>query len=51
MDVDNLQSPITASDDVILSGTGEVGVEVEMATLWVTSIPERHGDSEGEASG
>ena len=26
-------SPITASDNAVLSGTGEVGVEAEMATL------------------
>ena len=51
MDVDNLKSPITASDDAILSSTGEAGVEVEMATLWVTSTSERHGDGEGEDSG
>ena len=50
MDVDNPQSPITASDDAVLSGTGEAGVE-EMATLRVASTPERREDDEGEASG
>ena len=51
MDVDDLQSPITASDDAVLSGTREAGVEEEMATLWVTSTPQRPEDDEGEASG
>ena len=51
MDVDNPQSPITASDDAVLTSTGESGVEVEMATLQVDSTPERPEDDEGEASG
>ena len=51
MDVDDPQSPITARDDAVLSGTGEAGVEEEMATLQVTSTPERREDDEGEASG
>ena len=51
MDMDNPQSPITASDDAVLSGTREAGVEAEMATLRVTSTPERCGDDEEEASG
>ena len=34
----------------VLSSTGEVGVEEEMAMLQVDSTPERHGDKEGEAS-
>ena len=50
MDVDNPQSPIMASDDAVLSSTGESGVEMEMATLCVTSNPERPEDDEGEAS-
>ena len=50
MDVDNPQSPITASDDAVLTSTGEVGAEVEMATLRVASTPERPEDDEGEAS-
>ena len=50
MDVDDPQSPITASDDAVLSGTREAGIEEEMATLQVTSTPERCEDDEGEAS-
>ena len=50
MDVDDPNSPITASDDAFLSGNGEAGVEEEMAMLRVDSTPERCGDSEGEAS-
>ena len=50
MDVDDPQSPITASDDAILSSTRDMGVKGEMATLRVTSIPERCRDNEGEAS-
>ena len=51
MDVDNPQSPITASDDAFLTSTGELGVEAEMATLRVNSTPEKPEDDEGEASG
>ena len=51
MDVDDPQSPITASDDAVLTSTGEVAVEVELATLRVTSTPERRRDGKGEASG
>ena len=50
MDVDDPQSPITARDDAVLSGTGEAGVEEEMATIRVASTPERCEDDEGEAS-
>ena len=38
MEVDDPNSPITASDDAILSGAGEAGVE-EMAMLRVNSTP------------
>ena len=51
MEVDDPQSPIMASDDAVLSGSREAGVEVEMATLHVTSTPEGPEDDEGEASG
>ena len=51
MDVDDPQSPITASDDAILTGAGELGVEAEMATLRVDSTPERPEDDGEEASG
>ena len=50
MEVEGTQSHITASDDAILTGTGESGVEVEMATLCVDSSPERPEEDEGEAS-
>ena len=50
MDVDDPQSPITASDDAILTSTGESGVKVEMATLRVDSTPERPEDDREEAS-
>ena len=51
MNVDDPQSPIMDSDDAVLSGTGEAGVEAEMATLRVNSTPERWEDDKGEASG
>ena len=50
MDVDDLQSPIMASDDAILTGTRESGVKAEMATLRVNSTPERPEDDGEEAS-
>ena len=51
MDVDDPQSPIMASDDTVLSGAGESGVEAEMSTLRVDSTPERPVNDEGETSG
>ena len=50
MEVDDPSSPITASDDAVLSGTGEMGVEADMAMLRVNSTPERCEDGEGGAS-
>ena len=37
MEVDDPSSPIMASDDAVLTGTGEVGVEEGMAMLQVDS--------------
>ena len=51
MDVDDPQSPITASDDAILTGNGKSGVKAEMATLQVDSTPERPEDDGEGASG
>ena len=50
MDVDDPQNPITASDDTVLTGTGESGAEVEMATLQIDSTSERPEDDGEEAS-
>ena len=51
MDVDDPNSPITASDEAVLSSAGEAGVEAEMAMLQVDSTPERREDGEGEPPG
>ena len=51
MEVEGSQSPITASDDAVFTGTGEMGVEAGMPTLWVHSTPERPEDDGEGASG
>ena len=50
MEVEDPQSPITASDDAVLTGTGKTRVEAGMATHWVHSTPERPEDNGEEAS-
>ena len=46
MDTDDPNSPMTTTDDAVLTGAEETGVEVDMATLWVTSTPDRPEDGE-----
>ena len=51
MDVDqSASSPVSPNEDDLLTGATEVGVEVKMATLKVSSTPERQDGSDGGAS-
>ena len=49
METEPRVSPMSANEDDLLSGATAAGVEVGLASLWVTSLPEGQGANE-EAS-
>ena len=53
MDTNPPASPVTPNEDDLLTGATTataIGVEEDLASLWVTSSPEGQGDND-EASG
>ena len=46
METEPPTSPMSPNEDDLLSGAATAGVEVELASLWVTSSPEWQGDNE-----
>ena len=43
-------SPVSPNEDDLLTGATAAGVEVELASLWVTSSPEGQGDDKEASS-
>ena len=50
METNPLASPVSPNEDDLLTGATTAGMEVELASLQVTSLPEGQGDNKEASS-